>query len=51
MTKINAVDCYPLVLPVREIYGGTAGFLEDWRSLIFHFKVNGKKLKQNPPGG
>jgi muconate cycloisomerase len=32
--KIVAIDTYPLVLPVREIYGGAAGFLEDCRSLI-----------------
>jgi len=32
--KIIAIDTYPLVLPVREIYGGAAGFLEDCRSLI-----------------
>ena len=32
--KISAIETYPLVLPVREIYGGAAGFLEDCRSLI-----------------
>ena len=32
--KIIAIDTYPLVLPVKEIYGGAAGFLEDCRSLI-----------------
>ena len=32
--KIVAIDTYPLVLPVQEIYGGAAGFLEDCRSLI-----------------
>jgi muconate cycloisomerase len=32
--KIAAIETYPLVLPVREIYGGAAGFLEDCRSLI-----------------
>ena len=32
--KIVAIDTYPLVLPVKEIYGGAAGFLEDCRSLI-----------------
>ncbi|MGH7798790.1 MAG: mandelate racemase/muconate lactonizing enzyme family protein [Candidatus Binatia bacterium] len=32
--KITAIDTYPVVLPIREIYGGAAGFLEDCRSLI-----------------
>jgi muconate cycloisomerase len=32
--KIFAIETYRLVLPVREIYGGAAGFLEDCRSLI-----------------
>ena len=32
--KIVAIDAYPLVLPVKEIYGGAAGFLEECRSLI-----------------
>ena len=32
--KIAAIDTYSLVLPVKEIYGGAAGFLEDCRSLI-----------------
>jgi muconate cycloisomerase len=32
--KIALIETYPLVLPVREIYGGAAGFLEDCRSLI-----------------
>ncbi len=32
--KISAIETYQLVLPVREIYGGAAGFLEDCRSLI-----------------
>ena len=32
--KIIAIDTYPLVLPVKEVYGGAAGFLEDCRSLI-----------------
>src|SRR5262245_41523236 len=32
--KIVAVDTYPLILPVAEIYGGAAGTLEDCRSLI-----------------
>ena len=32
--KIAAIEIYPLVLPVKEIYGGAAGFLEDCRTLI-----------------
>ena len=32
--KIAVIETYSLVLPVREIYGGAAGFLEDCRSLI-----------------
>jgi muconate cycloisomerase len=34
MMKIVAIESYPLILPVKEIYGGAAGFLEDCRSLI-----------------
>lgn len=32
--KVLAIDTYPLILPVAEIYGGAAGTLEDCRSLI-----------------
>jgi muconate cycloisomerase len=32
--KIVAIDAYPVILPVAEIYGGAAGTLEDCRSLI-----------------
>jgi muconate cycloisomerase len=32
--NIIAIDTYPLVLPVKEVYAGAAGFLEDCRSLI-----------------
>ena len=32
--KITAIETYRLIQPVREIYGGAAGFLEDCRSLI-----------------
>ena len=32
--KITAIDTYPVVLPIKEIYGGAAGLLEDCRSLI-----------------
>src|SRR5262245_11931880 len=39
MTKIVALDTYPLILPVKEIYGGAAGFLEDCRSLIVRLEL------------
>ncbi|MBF8255061.1 MAG: MR MLE domain-containing protein [Deltaproteobacteria bacterium] len=39
MMRIAAIDTYPLVLPVREIYGGAAGFLEDCRSLIVRVEI------------
>lgn len=32
--KISRVDAYPVIFPVKEIYGGAAGFLEDCRTLI-----------------
>lgn len=32
--KIVGIDTYPLVLPIKETYGGAAGFLEDCRTLI-----------------
>lgn len=32
--KIVAVDTYSLIMPVKEVYGGAAGFLEDCRSLL-----------------
>ena len=32
--KIVELDTYSLVLPIKEVYGGAAGFLEDCRSLI-----------------
>jgi len=32
--KIAVIETYPLVLAVREIYGGAAGFLEDCRTMI-----------------
>lgn len=37
--KIVAIDTYPLVLPIREVYGGAAGFLEDCRSLIVRLET------------
>lgn len=38
--KITAVDTYALILPVREIYGGAAGFLEDCRTLIVRVETD-----------
>jgi muconate cycloisomerase len=38
--KITAIDVYPLVFPVREIYGGAAGFLEDCRTLIIRLQTD-----------
>jgi muconate cycloisomerase len=37
--KILAIDTYPLILPVREVYGGAAGTLEDCRSLIVRVEI------------
>jgi L-alanine-DL-glutamate epimerase-like enolase superfamily enzyme len=37
--KIAAIESYPLVLPVREVYGGAAGFLEDCRALIVRLET------------
>jgi muconate cycloisomerase len=37
--KIRAIDTYPLILPVVEIYGGAAGTLEDCRSLIVRIET------------
>jgi hypothetical protein len=39
MIKIIAIDTYPLVVPVKEIYGGAAGSLEDCRSLIVRVEI------------
>jgi muconate cycloisomerase len=38
--KIAAIETYRLVLPVREIYGGAAGFLEDCRALIVRVETD-----------
>jgi len=38
--KIAAIDIYPLILPVQEIYGGAAGFLEDCRTLIIRVETD-----------
>jgi len=51
MINLIAIDSYPFVLPVREFYAATAGFLEAYRSLIVRIQVNGKKLKQISSGG
>jgi muconate cycloisomerase len=37
--KITALQTYPLILPVHEIYGGAAGFLEDCRTLIVRLET------------
>ena len=39
--RIVGIETYPLILPIREIYGGAAGFLEDCRTLIVQVKVEG----------
>ena len=45
--KIAAVDTYAVILPIKEISGGTAGYLEDCRSLIIRVETdNGTQ-----PGG
>jgi muconate cycloisomerase len=38
--KIAAIETYPLLLPVSEIYGGAAGFLDDCRSLIVRVETD-----------
>jgi muconate cycloisomerase len=37
--KIVAVDTYSLILPVKEVYGGAAGFLGDCRSLLVRMET------------
>jgi muconate cycloisomerase len=37
--KILGVETYSLILPVKEIYGGAAGYLEDCRSLIVRLEA------------
>jgi muconate cycloisomerase len=32
--KILSINTYPLVLPIKEVYGGAAGYLDDCRTLI-----------------
>jgi L-alanine-DL-glutamate epimerase-like enolase superfamily enzyme len=38
--KISAIDTYALILPVKEIYGGAAGYLEDCRTLIISVETD-----------
>jgi muconate cycloisomerase len=38
--RIAAVETYRLVLAVREVYGGAAGFLEDCRALIVRVETD-----------
>jgi muconate cycloisomerase len=38
--KISAITTYPLILPISEIYGGAAGFLEDCRTLIIRVETD-----------
>ena len=38
--KISAITTYPLILPISEIYGGAAGFLEDCRTLIIRAETD-----------
>src|SRR5262245_55865406 len=38
--KVRAIDTYPLILPVAEIYGGAAGVLEDCRTLIIRLDTD-----------
>jgi muconate cycloisomerase len=37
--KITAIQTFPLILPIREIYGGAAGYLEDCRTLIIRLET------------
>lgn len=37
--KIVGIDTYPLILSIKETYGGAAGFLEDCRSLIVRLEL------------
>ena len=38
--KISAITTYPLILPISEVYGGAAGFLEDCRTLIIRVETD-----------
>lgn len=37
--KIAAIETYSLVMPIKEVYGGAAGFLEDCRSLVIRLEL------------
>jgi L-alanine-DL-glutamate epimerase-like enolase superfamily enzyme len=37
--KILRIEPYPLILPIKEIYGGAAGYLEDCRTLIIRLEA------------
>lgn len=37
--RINKIECFPLILPIAEVYGGAAGLLEDCRSLIVRLET------------
>jgi muconate cycloisomerase len=39
--KILTIECFPLILPIREVYGGAAGFLEDCRTLLVRVEAEG----------
>jgi len=38
--KISRIEPYALILPIKEIYGGAAGFLEDCRTLIVRLEAD-----------
>ncbi len=38
--KIAAIETFALILPISEIYGGAAGFLEDCRTLIIRVETD-----------
>ena len=38
--KISAVEAFALILPIKEIYGGAAGYLEDCRTLIIRVEAD-----------
>ena len=38
--KISTIDTYALILPVKELYGGAAGYLEDCRTLIIRVETD-----------
>lgn len=37
--KISKIECFALILPIAETYGGAAGVLEDCRSLIVRLEM------------